>query len=106
MVQGRPPSGDPPSNGFPDGSPPKSKKRSPSDLRREARRLAERIDEARFERQEPWTAGGQSKYEADVRERKIRKLHGEKRAMRREVFAKAPDLEGHDFHKRHPGRSR
>jgi hypothetical protein len=100
--------GDTPSSGFPDGSPPKKprSKTSPSDLRREARRLAARIDEARTERREPWTEGGQSAFDAEVRERKLRKLHGKKRALRREVYAEVPELEGQDFRKRHPGRSR
>ena len=90
--------------GFPDGSP-KTKKRSPSDLRREARRLAQRLSEARSERRKSWPSG-QSEFATDRQEAKLAELHGDKRALRRDVYARNPKLEGADFRRSHPGRTR
>jgi hypothetical protein len=44
-------------------------------------------------------------FAADRQERKLAGLHGAKRALRREVYAQAPTLEGAEFQKYHPGRS-
>lgn len=90
---------------FPDGSAPKKpRKSSPSDLRREARRLNERLNEARADRREFWP-DGQSEFAAERQEKKLGELHGEKRVLRRDVYTRAPELEGQDFRKGHPGRS-
>lgn len=92
--------------GFPDGSPAEKKprRRSPSDLRREARRLNERLGTARVERREAWPEG-QPQFAAERQEKRLGDLHGEKRGLRRDVYARAPELEGPDFRKQHPGRA-
>jgi hypothetical protein len=74
-------------------------------LAREAAQLSRRIDQARAERREAWPAG-QSEFAAERQERKLNELHGEKRGLRRDVYARAPELEGAEFRKQHPGRSR
>ncbi len=84
--------------GVPNGTPIESKprRRKPSDLRRDARQLTERIETGRTERREAWPEG-QDKLAADRQERKLRRLHGEKRGLRRDVYARAPQLEGASF---------
>lgn len=93
---------------FPDGSALQTdhrpKHRSPSDLRREARRLTERTAAARDERRDGWP-DGKDEFSVQRQERKLADLSGEKRALRRDVYARAPQLEGADFHQRHPGRA-
>lgn len=66
--------------------------------------MNERLAGARVERQEAWPEG-QSEFAADRQESKLAKLHGEKRSLRRDVYARAPQLEGQDFRKGHPGRA-
>lgn len=93
---------------FPDGSasntdrtPPR---KSPSDLRREARRLNDRTAKARDDRRDGWP-DGKDEFAVDRQERTLSKLAGEKRGLRRDVYTRAPELEGANFHKHHPGRS-
>ncbi len=105
MRQANGPSGIDRNTESPDGGSRHRRKRSPSDLRREARRLAEQLEAARVERRETWTAGGQSEFAADRQEQQLRKLHGRKRTFRRAVYAKVPSLEGTEFCKHHPGRT-
>lgn len=70
------------------------KKHSPSDMRRRARRMNERIAQLRGERHEAWLEGGRDPFLADRQESGLDRLHGEKRELRREVYDLAPDLEG------------
>jgi hypothetical protein len=91
--------------GLPDGNPSKNKKRSPSDLRREAHRLNERLTDARQDRRIGWP-DGKDEYAVGAQERKLSKLHGEKRVLRRAIYATGLVPEGQDFAKHHPGRSR
>ena len=79
----------------PDGgaTTPKPRRKSPSDLRREARRRVQRQAEARADRQESWPHGQDLEYAAAV-ERRQRKLAADKRYLRREVYRRAPELEG------------
>lgn len=100
-----PPPGRGSTRGFPDGSPSNRKKRSPSDRAREARRLTQRLDVARKDRRESWPEGGQDEFATARQESRLNELHGEKRVMRREIYAAAPALEGSDMRKHHPGRS-
>jgi len=76
---------------------PRKQKKTPSRRRREAERLTQRIEDARAERRDPWGEGGQSKFAAEQRERELAKRYVEKRSMRREIYAQAPELEGCPF---------
>lgn len=92
---------------FPDGSVTKDrqpKRKSPSDLRREARRLTQRMAEARNDRRDGWP-DGKDEFAVERQEKRLSTLDGRKRNLRRDVYARAPELEGADFHKHHPGRS-
>lgn len=72
---------------------------------REARELVQSLNEARKARRESWPEG-QSEFATVRQENRLAELHGEKRAMRREVYAVAPELEGADVRKQHPGADR
>ena len=83
---------------FPDGSasntdqPARKPRRSPSDLRREAKRLGERQTAARRDRRDGWPDGKDPM--AVVRQvTKMTKLDGEKRELRREVYSRDPELD-------------
>ena len=78
---------------FPDGSasePRKPRRRSPSDIRREARRLVERQAEARADRRDGWP-DGKDEFAVERQEEKLSKLDGEKRALRRDVYRHRPE---------------
>jgi hypothetical protein len=84
--------------------PPKRKrKRTPSDRAREARRLADRLEHTARARLAAYSEGDhptlteRQTYDLDV-------LHADKRAMRREIYATKPVLEGRPVFKGAPGR--
>lgn len=95
---------------FPDGSassteqPARKPHRSPSDLRREARRLVERQTAARTDRRDGWP-DGKDPNAVHRQDERLSKLDGQKRELRRDVYSREPALEGAAFHKQHPGRS-
>lgn len=81
---------------FPDGSasqkddrPARKPRKSPSDLRREAKRLGERQTAARRDRRDGWP-DGKDPMAVDRQEKKLTKLDGEKRELRREVYTREP----------------
>jgi hypothetical protein len=69
------------------------RKNSPSDRARRARRLVNRIEGATAERAELWAEGDRA-YAVERLSGDLEALHGDKRTMRREIYAKAPQLEG------------
>lgn len=69
---------------------------------REARRLVQRIDQARADRRIAWPEG-QSELAAERQEQRLSDLHSEKRAMRRDIYTTAPQLEGRPVYKGQPG---
>ena len=83
-----------------------SKKRSASqqrrDLRRAAQHLSQRIEEARADRRVAWPEG-QPEFAAERQEQRLADLHGEKRAMRRDIYREVPELEGRPVFKGQPG---
>lgn len=82
--------------------PQRKRKRGPSDRRREARRLVERIEQARRDRRVAWPEG-QPEFAAEHQEQRLSTLHADKRAMRRDIYREAPELEGHPVFKGQPG---
>lgn len=90
--------------------PRRSRRRSPSDRRREARRIAERIEAASRERVAARSEGRALDAERlttdllgpDLGPYSPGGLYGDKRAARREVYQEAPDLEGSPTY-RHAG---
>ncbi len=75
--------------------PPRKRKRknTPSDRARDARTLVNRIESATEERQQAWSEGDQPKLTAYTAT-ELAELHQDKRAMRRAIYAQAPQLEG------------
>ena len=75
--------------------PPKRRKRkdTPSDRARDARTLINRIESTTDERHQAWSEGDQPNLTAYTAT-ELERLHGDKRAMRRDIYAEAPQLEG------------
>lgn len=69
------------------------KRKSPSDLRREARRLRERQDQARRDRGEFWHDRVTDAAYADAVERRQRKLARDKRNLRRDIYDRLPAVD-------------
>jgi F0F1-type ATP synthase membrane subunit b/b' len=85
------------SRGLPDGNPIiRRKKQSPSDLRREARRNAQRLRAAARERGEAWADEIAHPNVTHKATQTLADLHAEKRDLRRDVYRSAPELEGAD----------
>ena len=95
-------SGDIPQSGSRMVEPRRKRKRSPSDRAREARRLVQRIEEAREDRRVAWP-DGQPEFAAERQEQRLSELHADKRAMRREIYCDAPELEGRPVYRGQPG---
>lgn len=68
-------------------------KHSPSDLRRRARRLAERQQHALRERGVAWV-DGRDPFLIERQDSGLAEMGAEKRSLRRDVYTIAPDLEG------------
>lgn len=90
------------------------RKRSPSDLARKERRaagralaaqqLAQRIEADSRRRQRDWLEGEpHDEFGVARRDDNLAALHQDKREMRREIFARAPELEGRPVLKGTPG---
>jgi hypothetical protein len=75
----------------------------PSSRSRRARRLVAHIETTTAERHQSWSEGDQP----NVTERaatELERLHGAKRAMRRDLYAAVPHLEGQPVHRGRPER--
>lgn len=93
-----------PQSGFRTVKPRKKRKQqdTPSRRAREARRLMQRIEEAREDRRVAWPEG-QPEFAAERQERRLDHLHADKRAMRRDIYREAPELEGRPVYRGQPG---
>ncbi len=80
--------------------PRRKRRRSPSDLHSRAERLAERTEEARKERRASWGNGGQNESATIRQEKALAKSGQDKRALRRDIYKIAPDLEGRPVFRR------
>jgi hypothetical protein len=90
--------------GFPNGQAPKKRKQkdTPSRRTREARQLVQRIEAASHQRHEAWAEGDHPNV-VHQRTTELDVLHGDKREMRRDIYARAPQLEGRPVFKGQPG---
>lgn len=93
-----------PPRGLPDGSPvnTKRKKMSPGDRAREARRLADRLENTARQRQAGWAEGDHPNV-THTTTAELTALHRDKRVMRRDIYRAAPHLEGQPVMKGQPG---
>ena len=73
----------------------------PSSRSRRARRLVAHIEATTAERHQSWTEGDQPNVTARAAT-ELERLHGDKRAMRRDLYAAAPQLEGQPVYKGRP----
>ncbi len=88
----------------PQSSRKRKRKRSPSDLRAKARRVTERIEAASRDRRDAWEEGEQPNL-VELRTHELEGLHARKRELRRELYAKAPALEGQPVYRARSGRA-
>lgn len=79
------------------------RKNSPSDRARRARLLVQRIEERTAERHEVWQGDEPLPFLAERVTDDLARLHGDKREMRRDIYAEAPQLEGRPVFKGVPG---
>lgn len=79
----------------------RKRKRSPSDLRREAQRSTQRMQEAVRARRDLWPEGA-NEFVVGRHERAVSGVFSDRRKLRREVYGRRPDLEGRPFHKGQP----
>ena len=81
----------------------RKQKDTPSRRARDARKLVERIEARTSERHEIWQGTDPLPHLAQRVGADLAHLHGEKRAMRRDIYADAPQLEGRPVFKGIPG---
>jgi crotonobetainyl-CoA:carnitine CoA-transferase CaiB-like acyl-CoA transferase len=79
----------------------RKRKVTPSDRVRKAKRLTQRIETAVRDRHEAWAEGDQAPV-VGRRTDELDQLHGDKRVMRRELYDRAPALEGRDVRRGNP----
>lgn len=81
----------------------RKRKNPPSDRARDARKLMERIEARTTERHEIWQGHDALPMLTARVATDLERLHGDKRTMRRDIYAEAPQLEGRPVFKGVPG---
>lgn len=95
-----PPGGghDAPAYAQPDGRadedpPPRRKKKTPCQLRREARRITERQDVARTDRGDGWDGTGNDPMLVAHVDTRLRRVEADKRDLRQDFFKRLPEVD-------------